>query len=185
VASVTRGCSVVACLCALTLACVCPVFAQSGLEYEVKAAFLYNFIQFVEWPPAALADPSSPFRVCVYGQDPFGTVLERTMRGEQRSGHPLTVEIVPIGESAMQCHLLFVPQSQAGRAAAALRTTGDAPILSIGESPNFLRAGGMINLFVEGGRVRFDINMSAASARGLVPSSKLLRVARNTSYGEP
>jgi hypothetical protein len=65
-----------------------------------------------------------------------------------------------------------------------LRAAGEAPVLSVGESPNFLKAGGMINLFVEGGRVRFDVNLSAASARGLVPSSKLLRVARNTSEGE-
>jgi len=183
-ASVVRGYSIVAAACALVLACIEPAFAQSGLEYEVKAAFLYNFLQFVEWPPEALPEPSTPFRVCVYGQDPFGTALERTMTGGQLSGHPLAIEVVPVGESAMQCHLLFVPQSQAGRTAAALRATGDGPVLSVGESANFLRAGGTINLFVEGGRVRFDVNPSAALNRGLVLSSKLLRIARNTSDRE-
>jgi hypothetical protein len=184
VASLVRGFSCVAAACALALACIGQAFAQSGLEYEVKAAFLYNFIQFVEWPPAALPDPSSPFRVCVYGQNPFGPALERTMTGEQRSGHPLTIELITAGDSAMQCNLLFVPQSQAARTAAALRATGDGPVLSVGESANFLRAGGMINLFVEGGRVRFDVNPSAALMRGLVLSSKLLRIARNTSDTE-
>jgi len=164
--------------------CMRPVLAQQGLEAEVKAAFVYNFIQFVEWPPAATVEPSAPFRVCVYGQDPFVSVLERTMRGEQLAGHPLTIETVPAGEPATQCNVLFVPKSQAARTAAALRAAGDGPVLSVGESPNFLSAGGMINLFVEGGRVRFDVNMSATSARGLVPSSKLLRIARNTSERE-
>jgi hypothetical protein len=168
----------------LVLTCGRRGFAQEALESEVKAAFIYNFIQFVEWPPAAIVEPSAPFRICVYGQSAFASVLERTVKGEQLAGHPLTIEVVSVGESATHCQVLFVPQSQSGRTAAALRAAGDGPVLSVGESPNFLKAGGMINLFVEGGRVRFDVNPSAASARGLVPSSKLLRIARNTSERE-
>ena len=179
-AALKRFPSLVTTLLAL-LACGQPAAAQSGLEYEVKAAFIYNFIQFVEWPQGALADPAAPFRVCLYGDNPFGPALERTIRGEQVNGHPLTIERVAVGGMVTQCQLLFVPQSQAARTAGVLRAAGEAPVLLVGESPNFLRAGGMINLFVEGGRVRFDINQPAASARGLVASSKLLRVARNTS----
>jgi hypothetical protein len=161
-----------------------PAAAQHGLEYEVKAAFIYNFIQFVEWPPIALADEGAPFRVCVYGDDPFGPALERVVRGERLNGHPLMIERVAVGAAATQCHLLFVPQSQSVRAAAALRAAGAGPVLSVGESPDFLRSGGMINLFVDGGRVRFDVNVAAASAHGLAASSKLLRIARNTSEGD-
>jgi hypothetical protein len=171
-------------ICAILYGSARPLIAQRGLEDEVRAAYLYNFIQFVEWPPAAFAAPSSPFRVCVYGDGPFGTALERTIRGEQVQGRPLTYEVVAPGASATQCHLLFVPQSQASRVAAALRAAGSGPVLLVGESPNFLSAGGTINLFVEGGRMRFDVNLSAAAARGLVASSKLLRIARNTSEWE-
>jgi len=183
VASLNRFPSLVTTLLAL-LVCGQPAAAQRGLEYEVKAAFIYNFIQFVEWPQTAFADPAAPFRVCVYGDNPFGSALERTIRGEQVNGHPIAIERVAVGGMVTQCQLLFVPQSQSARTAGVLRAAGEAPVLSVGESPNFLRAGGMINLFVEGGRVRFDVNLSAASARGLVASSKLLRVARNTSEGE-
>ena len=182
-ASLSRFPSLAATLFALAV-CGQPVFAQRGLEYEVKAAFIFNFIQFVEWPPSALTDPAAPFRICVYGDDPFGPALERTIRGEQVKSHPLTIERVAVGGMVTQCQLLFVPQSQAGRTAGVLRAAGETPVLSVGESLNFLRAGGMINLFVEGGRVRFDVNLPAATARGFVVSSKLLRVARNTSEVE-
>jgi hypothetical protein len=184
VASLIRAASLVALVCALVVAGAPHAFAQRGLEHEVKAAFLYNFIQFVEWPPSALTDASAPFRVCVYGNDPFVQALERTLSGEQLNGHPLTIEVVAVGASATQCHLLFIPQGPAARMRMGLRAAGDAPVLSVGESPDFLRAGGMINMFVEGGRVRFDVNVSAAMSRGLVASSKLLRVARNTSEEE-
>lgn len=161
--------------------CTQPVFAQRGLEYEVKAAFLYNFIHFVEWPPHALPDPAAPFRVCLYGDDPFGPALARTINGEQLNGRAVVIERVEVGAMVTQCQLLFVPQSQSARAPGILRATGTAPVLSVGESPNFLRAGGAINLVVEGGRVRFDVNLSGLSGRGLIASSKLLRIARNAS----
>jgi hypothetical protein len=168
---------------ALGAAVAPPASAQRGLEYEVKAAFLYNFIQFVEWPPSVFADKAAPFPVCLYGDDPFGPALARTVSGERLAGHPVIVERVPVGGAVTQCRLLFIPQSQATRVQAVLRAAGDAPVLVVGESPDFLRSGGVIYLFVEGGRVRFDVSVPAASRRGLTISSKLLRIARSTSSG--
>jgi hypothetical protein len=154
--------------------------AQRGLEYEVKAAFLFNFVQFIEWPPETFADPSTPFLICLYGDDPFGTMLARTVEGEQVGPHPIRIERVATDAPPSRCQLLFVPQSQSGRAASALRAA-DGPMLTVGESPAFLSAGGIINMFVDGGHVRFEVNITAANAKRLNLSSKLLRLARNTS----
>jgi len=167
---------------ALVAAAGPPPLRAQGLEYEVKAAFVFNFIQFVQWP-AALSETSAPFHVCVYGDNPFGQMLERTVQGEQVNGRSIEIELVAVGAPLTPCHVLFVPRSQSSRAPAALRAASGAPVLTIGESPEFLKAGGMINLFVEQGRVRFDVNLAAAGAQGLGLSSRLLRVARSTSEG--
>ena len=154
--------------------------AQRSLEYQVKAAFLYNFVQFIEWPAAALP-AGEPFRLCLAGANPFAGVLERTIAGEEAAGRPIAIEVLAAGASPSRCQVLFVPRSQASRTAALLRATGAAAVLTVGESPRFLAAGGLINFVVEGGHVRFDINADAAAARELRISSKLLRVARTTS----
>jgi len=161
----------------LTLAVAQPGAAQ-GLEYEVKAAFLFNFSKFVEWPPEALPT-GEPLRICLLGDDPFGGALERTIAGDSVEGHPIAVEHVAADAdpgSAM-CQILFVPRSQAGRAPSELRGLGRAAVLTVGESPGFLGTGGIINLVIDGGRVRFDVNTEAATSRGLRISSKLLRPA--------
>jgi len=153
--------------------------SAQGLEYEVKAAFVFNFIQFVQWP-ATMSQTSAPIRVCLYGENPFGQTLERTVQGEQVNGRSIEIEIVAVDAPLTQCHVLFVPQSQSDIEGVAVRAAR-GPILTIGESPDFIKAGGMINLFVEQGRVRFDVNLAATAARELSLSSRLLRVARSTS----
>ncbi len=154
--------------------------SAQGLEYEVKAAFVFNFIQFVQWP-AAMSQTSAPIRVCLYGENPFGQTLERTVQGEQVNGRSIEIEIVAVDAPLTQCHVLFVPQSQSDIEGVAVRAAARGPILTIGESQDFLKTGGMINLFVEQGRVRFDVNLAAVGARELSLSSRLLRVARSTS----
>jgi hypothetical protein len=166
------------CAALLTIAAARPAAAQ-GVEYEVKAAFLYNFSKFVEWPPESLT-PDAPFRICLLHDDPFGGRLERTVAGDTVDGHPIVVERVPVDIGQTSCHILFVPRSQAARVQALVRALGRDPVLTVGESPGFLAAGGIINLVVEGGHVRFDVNVDGGAARGLRISSKLLRVARNT-----
>jgi hypothetical protein len=170
------------CAVCLTMAVAGPAAAQ-GLEYEVKAAFLYNFSKFVEWPPESLR-PDEPFRICLLGDDPFGGRLERTVAGDSVDGHPIAVEHVPVDAGHASCQILFVPRSQTGHVATLVRALDNIAVLTVGESPGFLAAGGIINLVVEGGHVRFDVNVDRGSALGLRISSKLLRVARNTGGAE-
>jgi hypothetical protein len=164
---------------AIGLAAAVPAAAQATLEYEVKAAFLYNFIKFTEWPRSAVRT-GEPFRVCTFGDDPFGGMLENTIAGDEVDGRPIAVERVTPEAVPGRCQILFVPLSQASRAAIAIRAAGTGPVLTVGESPDFLRAGGIVNFVVEGGRVRFDISVDVAAARGIRISSKLLRVARSS-----
>jgi hypothetical protein len=157
--------------------------AQRSLEYEVKAAFLFNFIQFIEWPEESLR-AGEPFRVCLAGENPFAGVLAQTVAGEQVAERPIAVEVIAADASPARCQVLFVPQSQGARSTALIRSAATAPILIVGESRRFLDAGGLINFVVESGHVRFDVNAEAAAARGLRISSKLLRVARATGSSD-
>jgi hypothetical protein len=173
-----RGAAAAACA-AIVITGAARVVAQGGLEYEVKAAFLYNFIKFTEWPASAVR-PGEPFRVCTFGDDPFGGALEKIVAGDEADGRPIVVEHAVAEGVPGRCQVLFVPRTQAGRAALALRAAGTGPVLSVGESADFLRAGGIVNFVVEAGHVRFDVNVEVAAARGIRISSKLLRLARNT-----
>lgn len=154
--------------------------APSTLEYEVKAAFLYNFLNFVTWPASAFAAPSDAVRVCVFGSDPFGPVLDRTMQGGTAGTHPVVVDRVRDQNAVTRCSVVFVPREAATRTEEVIGATASRPVLTVGESPEFLAKGGMINFVLEGGKVRFDVNLPAASAHGLSLSSRLLRVARTT-----
>lgn len=158
-----------------------PLAAQRSLEYEVKAAFLYNIVRFTDWPAESLGAAAEPFRVCVFGSNPFGSSLDRTVSGDTVEGHAMTVERIAGADRVPSCRVLFVPQSEAGRALPILRAAEAVPVLTVGEAPHFLDQGGIVNLVIEGGRVRFDVNAAAAAARGLRISSKLLRIARNSS----
>jgi uncharacterized protein DUF4154 len=153
--------------------------AQAPLEYQVKAAFLYHFASFTQWPAAAFASTSSPLRICVYRDPAFVTQMEATARGESAQGHPLVVAAVARQDEAGNCHILFVPQQETPRAAALLRGLESAPVLTVGESDVFLRDGGIVNFVIEEGHVRFDINDKLARQRSLALSSKLLKVARS------
>jgi len=150
----------------------------SPLEYQVKAAYILNFVSLTEWPSDALGPLSNPFRLCVLGADPFRSVLENTVRGESVHGHPLVVER-STGDPDQNCQVLFVSGRTAGAAAELLRTLGSAPVLTIGEADGFLRDGGVVRFVVEQGHVRFDVNRGSAEHHGLTLSSRLLRVARS------
>lgn len=144
------------------------------LEYQVKAAFLLNFTRFIEWPPL---NASSSFDICLVGENPFGAILGQLVEGETYMGRNIAVRQVqqPVPAS---CQVVFVSRNEKD-VAAILGAVGRG-VLTVGETPGFLRAGGMIDFVVEKGRVRFDINQGAASAAGgLKLSSKLLNIARS------
>lgn len=146
---------------------------QVSLEYQVKAAYLFNFTKFVEWPAEALPK-GAPLTICVAVSNPFGQALEDTIKGELVDGRALTTRVVrdPAG-----CHVLFVPEGVA--AAALLRDARTRPILTVGETDDFQRDGGVVNFVMQDGKVRFDISPEAASRAQLRISSRLLRLRRN------
>jgi hypothetical protein len=155
------------------------VRADSQREYQVKAAFLYNFAKFVEWPSRAFVDSTGPLRFCIVGQDPFGETLDATVRGRTVGGRGIVVERVSVGEAVRHCHLVFVDAVGERELAHILHNFSRVAVLTVGESPAFLEAGGMLRLFVDGNKVRFDVNVGAAETAGLKVSSQLLKLARS------
>lgn len=151
--------------------------ARQNLEYQVKAAFLYNFVSFIEWPASAFARPDDPFRVCVIGLDPFGAELD-VMNGERVGGRPIVVERLKDEESSGRCRLLFVSASDEVRLPTIRRASAGRGVLIVTETSKSLENCAAIALVLEDTRVRFDINISALKSERLVASSKLMRVAR-------
>jgi hypothetical protein len=149
-----------------------PLAQDVPLEYRVKAAYLFNFTKFVEWPAAALR-ADEPLTICIAGMNPFGDTLDETLRGESVGGRPLTARAVTDGDG---CHVLFVPEGVP--AATLLLNMRAKPVLTVGESPEFLRQGGVVNFVMQDGKVRFEISQDAATKAHLRISSHLLRLSR-------
>ena len=146
-------------------------------EYQVKAAFLYNFAKFVEWPSGTLGR-SNAIAICVLGQNPFGRVLEDAISGKTVDGKTFVVRRVSEMKAAALCQILFVSSSERMRFGAILselRTGGG--VLTVGESEGFIEAGGVVNLKLDGGKIQIQININAAEQAGLRISSKLLSLA--------
>ncbi len=153
-------------------------FAQpSPSEYQIKAAFLYNFAKFVEWPPQAFAGPKSPMVIGVLGKNVFGDDLEQTIRNKTINGHPFQFKEVHSVTEATNCHILFISASERDRLPKILSGLRNADVLTVSETGHFIEAGGMINFVIEDNRVHFQINDAAAKKAGLKISSKLLSLA--------
>ena len=154
-------------------------FAQQTkpTEYQVKAAYIYNFGKFVKWPPASAANQSASFSICVLGEDPFGTVLQSSLVGESVGGRPVVVRRVPRPQEAVNCHILFLSPGEADDLKNTLAALGQAPVLTVSDIPEFALRGGMIQFVLEGDRVRFEINRASAESSGLTLTSDLLKVA--------
>ena len=152
-----------------------PVAAQPSREYDLKAVFLYNFVTFVDWPDDALP-ADKPFTIGVLGLDPFGTVLDRIVGGEQVKGHPLKVRRCKTPAEARECQIVFISGSEAARLPEILRTLHGLPVLTVADMPRFLEAGGVIG-FSTDARVQLHVNADAARQARLNISSKLMRVA--------
>jgi len=147
------------------------------LEYEVKAAFLFNFAKFVEWPPDAFRE-HDPLTICIFGEDPFGAVLDGTLAGETLAGRPLQARRTDRPGELRSCQIVFIGQAERERVPEVLASLRGANVLTVGESDRFAEQGGMVRFFVEANRVRFEVNLDALERTRLVVSSKLLRVAR-------
>jgi hypothetical protein len=146
-------------------------------EYQIKAAFLFNFAKFVEWPATALPRPTSPLVIGLLGPTPFGEDLARTIRGKSIDGHPLVIKEFSGPAEVTNCHILFISTSEKKRLPEILAALKGASVLTVGETERFAESGGMINFFLEGTKIRFQINQDAASQVGLKISSKLMSLA--------
>jgi hypothetical protein len=145
-------------------------------EYLIKAAFVYNFARFTEWPAAAFQGPTSPLRLCLLGKDPFGQALD-SIAGKKIKNRDIEVRHLLFVEEARACHVLFISESAKGRLAEVLQLLRDAPILTIGDMPDAARAGGIIGLEIVQKKVRFRVNLDNAQGAGLKMSSRLLDLA--------
>lgn len=146
-------------------------------EYQVKAVFLFNFAQFVEWPANAFPESQTPLVIGILGEDPFGTYLDEAVRGETVNDHPLVVQRYRRTEDITTCHILFISLSEGSRLEQVLTDLKGRNILTVGEGEGFARQGGMIRFVMDHNRVRLRINLEAAEAANLKLSSKLLRPA--------
>jgi hypothetical protein len=145
-------------------------------ENEVKAAFLYQFGRYVEWP-AAQERSGSMFLICVLGEDPFGPALDEIVKGKSISGGPVAIKRI-IGPGELRdCRILFVSRSEDDRLPAILKTLEGRMVLTVGEGAQFTRRGGMVAFTSQDSKVRFAINLAAAEGAKLRLSSQLLRIA--------
>jgi hypothetical protein len=147
-------------------------------EYKLKAAFLLNFLHFIDWPSRAFTSDSSAFVIGVVGDDPFDGALDQIVKGESVNGKVIEVRSVSSVESAKQCQLLFFPKTQSERVAQFIEAVSGTATLTVGESEDFSSLGGEINFYLEDAKLRFEINLPALQKSGLEVSSKLLRLAK-------
>jgi hypothetical protein len=163
----------------LVLAWLCaPARAQEPLEIDVKAAFLYNFTKFIDWPPGT-PPGQEPFRLCLVGDDALRRSLEKTIAGETINGRPLQSGAPRTPDEARKCQILFVSDGEWDRASRLLTAVRDLPVLTVSDRAQFARRGGGIELVRDENRIRFDVNVPGAERGGIKLSSRLLRVARN------
>jgi len=158
---------------ALLLALALPLAAQGPSEYQVKAAFLYNFAKFVEWPSDA---PGQPFCIGILGADPFGPLIDETLTGKTLGGRVVVVRRFSRPEDAFACQIVFVAVS-AAPLKPLLKRFENRSVLTVGDAPAFCQSGGMIGLEVADQRIRFAVNREAADRAQLKLSSKLLSLA--------
>lgn len=152
------------------LLCSTFVFAQSRAD-QVKAVFLYNFTQFVDFPPSTVGNS---FVLGILGNDPFGDYIDSVVNGEKVNGLPIVVKRFDNVEDIRDCNILYINDANP---IAAVRALGKRNILTVGSTENFAREGGIIRFFIESNKIRLQINLAAAKAANLSISSKLLRVS--------
>ena len=155
-----------------------PAYAQSTQrEYQIKAAFVYNFMKFVDWPAAALPETSDTINVCVMGDEVFAAGFD-TLKDKTVKDKKLAVRRVEQAKDAAACHVLFIGSSEEKRTPQVLQTLQGASVLTVGEMDRFPQIGGIINFFIERNKLRFEINVNSAERARLKLGSQLLSLAR-------
>jgi hypothetical protein len=181
-----------------TLRCVWPILIFSAIfaasqtensgttraqspasEYHVKAAFLFHFVQLVDWPAGSLGNDAAPVTVCTIGEDPFHGDLEVTLAGQSVGTRSFRVRHLKSAEDFQGCQVLFVGKHDAARLGRLLAELKDGSVLTVGESDGFVQQGGMIGFLLVENKVRFEINLPAAERANLKISSRLLLLAKS------
>jgi hypothetical protein len=147
-------------------------------EYQLKAAFLYNFAKFVTWPPESFQNSKDPIVVCILGPNPFGGALEQAVQGKVVEGRKLLVLQISDGKQASSCQILFISSSERKRWRSIIVELKSSGILTVGETEGFADQGGVVNFKLDGNRVRLEVNIDAAEEQKLRISSKLLSLAQ-------
>lgn len=154
-----------------------PAQTKISREYQIKAAFLFNFAQFVTWPPDAFTNAAAPFRIGILGEDPFGAFLDETVRNEKVNGHPLVVQRYRSAKDIKDCQILFVSRSESRRVKRILADLKNRNILTVGDMEDLVESGGIIRFSTEKNKIHFQVNLEAAKNANLTISSKMLRLA--------
>jgi hypothetical protein len=147
-------------------------------EYEVKAAFLYNFAKFIDWPPEAIPQPDTAIIIGVLGEDPFMGALERIIRDKKINGHSFVIKRAKNIQDLKNGHILFISTSEKKRLPDILETVRDASVLTVSELDPFSQQGGIVQFVMEANKVRFKINVKAAERARLRISSRLLNLSK-------
>lgn len=156
-----------------------PLYAQRQphQNYQIKAVYLYNFTQFVEWPDTVLPKGDAPLVIGIVGEDPFGSYLDEVVQGEEINGHPLHIRRFGHQEEIKDCHILFINLPDSAKTENILASLKGQSVLTVSDVPYFLEKGGMIKFIAVDKKIQFQINPDASNSADLKISSKLLRLA--------
>lgn len=160
--------------------------SAASSEYLIKAGFIYNFAQLVQWPSAAFSQADSPIVIGILGNDPFGASIDRVVENKKLDGRSLVVKRLKWSKDLKElteCNILFVGSSEREHIPDLINMVKWLPILTIGETPGFAARGGIINLTLEDNKVRFEVNIGAAKQANLNISSRLLALAKIVPQG--
>ncbi len=146
-------------------------------EYHIKAAFLLNFVKFIQWPPRAFSDTPSSLTICILGKDPFDEALD-TIEDKIVKNKRLIIKRFSRIEDIKECQILFISAPEEKIMSKILSETKDKPILTVSETNNFCQSGGIVNFIAINNKIRFEVNLDAAKRSGLIISSKLLKLSK-------
>jgi hypothetical protein len=163
--------------CWLMVAASQVAVAEGPSEYEVKAAFLFNFSKYVEWPEGTFAGPADRIVICLLGENPFGNLLEEDVRDKKVNGRELLVRETKSVSGTAGCHIVFIALSEHRRMDEILGRLADQPVLTVSDGESIADRGVILGLTLREGRVRFEVNLMAAKRAELKLSSQLLKVA--------
>ena len=161
-----------------------PARAQTTAEeYQIKAAFLYHFAQFVEWPGGAMNGSDHSLNLCIFDGNPHLLEVRNAMEGKPIGSRVFHVRQLSPAQDIQGCHILFLSRDEARRQSALLKSLRGQSVLTVGETANFLADGGMIRFHLKDNKIRFDINLEAADLSHLKISSRLLLLATSVNLG--